>query len=228
MDCKRIVVLENQTSIINEAFRAFRTNLLYSKVNADVKSILFTSAVAGEGKSIMVANTAIALALTGKKVIILDCDLRKPVQYEIFEKKNRGLTNYISRKCTIEDIVQDTDIPNLSLIASGPPSFNPSELLDSNKTREVISVLKNQADYLIVDSPPVLPVADACILGSKMDGIILVVGAGIVRPAMAKRAKERLETANGNILGLIINRSETYLEQSGYYQYYGKVERAAN
>lgn len=218
-----------ETSVITEAYRALRTNILHSKIDREVKSILFTSAIAGEGKSVTAANTAVALAQAGKKVIILDCDLRKPVQYKIFRKENIGLTNYIYENRSITDIVQDTGFPNLLLVASGPtPSNNPAELLDSHKLPGVISWLQSRADYVIIDSPPVLPVTDACIVGSKVNGIILVIGIGLVKPAMAQRAKERLETANGNILGLIVNRSDSYIEHSGYYQYYDEVEKVAN
>ncbi|SMC97956.1 CpsD/CapB family tyrosine-protein kinase [Sporomusa malonica] len=230
MDVRTLVVNHSPKSIWAEAFRAFRTKILHSKKDSIVKSILFTSASAGEGKSVTVANTAVVLAQTGKKVIILDCDLRKPVQHEIFKKRktNRGLTNFLNGECSISDIVQDTGIPNLRLITSGPILFNPSELLDSDKVEEAIFSLKSQADYIIVDSPPVLPVTDACILGSKVDGIILVVGVGKVQPEMALRAKEHLETVNGNILGVIINRSDTFVEQSAYYHYCENVEKAAN
>ena len=230
MNDKALVVIYNPKSIWAEAFRALRTKILHSKKDSIVKSILVTSAGAGEGKSMTVANTAIVLAQTGKKVIILDCDLRKPVQHEIFKKRktNRGLTNFLNGECSIADIVQDTGIPNLQLITSGPNLLSPSELLDSDKFKEAISSLKSQADYIIVDSPPVLPVTDACILGSNVDGIILVVGVGKVQPEIALRAKEHLETVNGNILGIIINRSDICVEQSAYYHYCGNVEKAAN
>jgi len=218
----------NQTTIISEVFRTIRTNLLYSKVYRNVKSILFTSAEPGEGKSLIIRNTAVALAQTGKKVIVLDCDLRKPTQYALFKKPNKGLTNFLYQECSLADIVQDTDIPNLRLVTSGPTLRTPAELLDSSKLTEVISALKCQADYVLVDSPPVLPVTDACILGSKVDGILLVVGIGRVKPEMAQRAKEQLEEANGNILGLIINRSETYTGQRAYYHYYEEFAKAAN
>lgn len=230
MNSRILVVNHSPKSVIAEAFRAFRTKILHPKEDSVIKSILFTSAGAGEGKSVMVANTAVALAQTGKKVIIMDCDLRKPVQHEIFHKRkpHLGLTNFLSGECLLANIVQETGIPNLRVIISGPIPQNPAELLDSDKTREIISTLKSQADYIIVDSPPVLPVTDACILGPLVDGVILVVGVGRVQPEMALKAKEHLEAVKGNILGQIVNRSDTYAEQSAYYRYYGNVEKAAN
>ncbi|CQR74710.1 Tyrosine-protein kinase YwqD [Sporomusa ovata DSM 2662] len=230
MNDRTLIVNHSPKSIWAEAFRAFRTKILHSKKGSIVKSILVTSAGAGEGKSVTVANTAVVLAQTGKKVILMDCDLRKPVQHEIFKKRktNRGLTNVLNGECSISDIVQDTGIPNLQLITSGSIRFNPSELLDSDKFKETISSLKSQADYIIIDSPPVLPVTDACILGSKVDGIILVVGVGKVQPEMALKAKEHMEIVNGNILGIIINHYENFVEQSAYYHYCENVEKAAN
>ena len=216
-----------QTTIISEVFRTIRTNILYSKVYRNLQSILFTSAEPGEGKSLITRNTAIALAQTGKKVIVLDCDLRKPTQHALFRKHNKGLTSFLYQGCSLADIVQDTDIPNLRLVTSGPTPRNPAELLDSGRLTEVIAALKCQADYVLVDSPPVLPVTDACILGSKVDGILLVVGIGRVKPEMAQRAKEQLEDANGNILGLIINRSES-TKQRAYYHYYETFAKTAN
>lgn len=230
MNGRVLVVNDSPRSITAEAFRAIRTKILYSKVHGTVKSILFTSAGAGEGKSVTAANTAVALAQTGKHVIILDCDLRKPVQHVIFKKRiaHKGLTNCLLGECSLAEIILDTGIPNLRLVPSGQTPSNPSELLDSNKMKEVLATLQNQADYVIIDSPPVLPVTDASILASKVDGVILVVGIGKVQPEMALRAKEHLETANGNILGLVINRSETYLEESAYYRYYGNEKKVAN
>ncbi|WP_094603525.1 Putative tyrosine-protein kinase YveL [Sporomusa silvacetica DSM 10669] len=229
MGNRALIVNHSPKSIWAEAFRTLRTKIIYSK-SGMVKSILFTSASAGEGKSITVANTAVVLAQTNKKVIVVDCDLRKPVQYKIFKKKktSRGLTNFLTGECEIADIVQDTDIPNLRLVTSGPLLVNPSELLDSDKFKEAISSLKEQADYIIIDSPPVLAVTDSCILGSKMDGIILVVGVEKVQPEMALRAKEHLEAVDGNILGIIINRSDTFVEQNAYFHYCGNVGNVAN
>lgn len=217
-----------QTALVSEAFRAIRTKILYSKLYNNTKSILFTSAGAGEGKSMVVANTAISLAQTGKTVIILDCDLRNPSQHEYFVKPNIGLTNFLCQQRTISTLIQDTGINNLRLVTSGLASANPAELLDSSKLTEAINLLRSQADYLLIDSPPVLPVADACILGSKVDGILLVVGIGKVMPEMAQRAKAHLEEASGNLLGLIINRSEIYTEQRAYYHYYENFSKAAN
>ena len=230
MNGKSLIVHYSPKSIWAEAFRAVRTKVLYLRKGSSIKSILITSAGAGEGKSVAVANIAAVLAQTGKRVIIVDCDLRKPAQQEIFKKRKNtvGLTNFLTSDCSVVDIIQETGIPNLRLVTSGPILSNPSELLDSDRFRDALAALSSQADYIIVDSPPVLPVTDACILGSKLDGIILIVGVGKVHPEMAVKAKEHLETVNGNILGIVINRYDEFVEQSAYYHYYESEEKAAN
>jgi capsular exopolysaccharide synthesis family protein len=182
---------------------------------------MFTSSGPGEGKSTTTANTAVALAQSGKKVIIVDCDLRKPVQHKIFGKSNKGLTNILVENIPIESVLQQTQVENLYLLTSGPIPPNPSELLGGKKLVEVLDALKLQADYVIIDAPPVIAVTDACVLASKVDGVNLVIGAGIVRPEMAQKAKELLTKAKGHLLGVILNRVEIEQEHAYYYYYYG-------
>jgi len=218
---RRLIVHEEAKSPIAEAYRTLRTNLQFSKSEGKLKTIMFTSAGPGEGKSTTVANTAVALAQSGKKVILMDCDFRKPVQHKIFGKKNRGLTNVLVEEVKIEDFLQKTEIENLRILTGGPIPPNPSELLGSNKMQEVLDYLKSQADYLIIDVPPVVAVTDACVLAAKVDGITLVVNFGTIRPEIAKKAKNLLLKANGHVLGVIINRVEIEEEDSYYYYYYG-------
>lgn len=139
---RRLIVHEEAKSPIAEAYRTLRTNLQFSKSEGKLKTIMFTSAGPGEGKSTTVANTAVALAQSGKKVILMDCDLRKPVQHKIFGKKNRGLTNILVEEVKIEDFLQKTEIENLRILTGGPIPPNPSELLGSNKMQEVLDYLK--------------------------------------------------------------------------------------
>lgn len=218
---RRLIVHEEIKSPISEAYRTLRTNLQFSKSQGNLKTIMFTSAGPGEGKSTTVANTAVALAQSGKKVILMDCDLRKPVQHKIFGKKNRGLTNILVEEVKIEDFLQKTEIENLRILTGGPIPPNPSELLGSSKMQEILDYLKSQADYLIIDVPPVVAVTDACVLAAKVDGIALVVNFGAIRPEMAQKAKNLLLKANGHVLGVIINRVEIEEEDSYYYYYYG-------
>lgn len=218
---RRLIVHEDAKSPIAEAYRTLRTNIQFSKIDGELKTIMFTSTGPGEGKSTTIANAAVVLAQSGKRVILMDCDLRKPVQHKIFNKQNYGLTNILVEEIHGDRFIQDTQVENLRLLTSGPIPPNPSELLGSTKMQELIDYLKTQADYIILDTPPVIAVSDACVLASKVDGITLVVNTGTIRPEMAKKAKDLLIKANGHLLGVILNRIEIEDELSYYYYYYG-------
>lgn len=209
MNSKRDLVIQEQPhSAAAEAYRMFKAAMLFSKAEGDLKTILFTSSCFGEGKSVSAANLAIALAQSGKKTILLDCDLRRPVQHLMFGRVANGLTNIVVDELSLANGIQETEQKKLFLIPSGPIPDNPSEILGSSKMDSLLEILRKKADYLIIDSPPVLTAPDACILAAKMDGIIMVVGAGLVRPEMAQRSKEALEKAKGKLLGLMVNRSK--------------------
>lgn len=224
---RQLIVHDQPKSPIAEAFRTLRTNIQFAKIDGDLRCIMFTSAGPGEGKSTTVANTAVALAQSGKNVILMDCDLRKPVQHKIFGKRNRGVTNFLVEESDIAELIQDIDIDNLRLVASGPIPPNPSELLGSERMQELIAALKDECDILIIDAPPTIAVTDASVLASKVDGIILVIGAGTIRPDMAKKAKELLLSAHGHILGAVLNRVEIEEEHTYYYYYYGGEKKKA-
>lgn len=223
---RKLIVHEQAKSPIAEAFRTLRTNIQFAKIDGEVKTLVFTSAGPGEGKSTVTANTAVALAQSGKKIILVDCDLRKPVQHKVFGKKNKGLTNALVDDVSPMEFVQDTEIDNLQVLTSGPIPPNPSELLGSGSMIAIIEELKQHADIVILDAPPVIAVTDACVLAAKVDGVIMVIGAGIVRPEMAKQAKDLLVRAKGNIIGVVLNRVEIEEEHSYYYYYYGEKHRA--
>ena len=218
---RKLIVHEQPKSPSSEAYRTLRTNLQFAKVDGELKTIMYTSAGPAEGKSITIANTAVAIAQSGKKVILLDCDLRKPVLHKIFNRKNHGITNILVENLNIVDYIQDTDIENLRLVTSGPIPPNPSELLGSQKMADMLAFLRGQADMILIDAPPVIAVTDASVLASQVDGCTLVLGSGTVRPEMAQRAKELLTAANGKILGVILNRAEIDDEHAYYYYYYG-------
>lgn len=215
----RIVVDSYPKSTVTEAFRSFRTNLQFTKIDQELKILMFTSAGPDEGKSTVAANTGIIFANAGKKVLIIDCDLRKPVQHQIFQKHNRGLTDYLSVDCEVYSLIQHTADSNVDLLASGPVPPNPAELLGTTKIQQLFGELRKKYDYLIIDVPPVIPVTDACVLASKVDGVVLVIGAGIVRPEIANQAKELLQKARGNILGVVLNRVEIESKYASYYCY---------
>lgn len=223
---RQLIVHEDAKSPIAEAYRILRTNIQFSKVDGDLKVILFTSAGPGEGKSTTVANTAVAIAQSGKKVVIIDCDLRKPAQHKIFGKRTQGVTNILVEDHPVHELLQDTGIDNLQVLTSGPIPPNPSELLGAAKMRQIINDTRQLADIVIVDAPPTVAVTDACVLASSVDGIVLVLGAGQVRPEMAQKAKELLRNANGHILGVVLNRVEIEEEHAYYYYYYGNEKKS--
>lgn len=228
MSAKRqLIVHEQAKSPIAEAFRTLRTNLQFSKVDGDLKTVMFTSAGPGEGKSTIAANAAVAFAQSGKKVIIIDCDLRKPTQHRIFNLNKRGITNYLVEEVPLDELIQDSGIPNLHVLVSGPIPPNPSELLGSRRMADLINDFKSRCDLLIIDTSPVVAVTDASVLASKVDGVVMVIDSSEVRPEMAQKAKELLIKAKGHIIGVILNKVEIAEEHSYYYYYYGKDEKKA-
>lgn len=218
---RRLIVQEQAKSPIAEAYRTLRTNIQFSKSDGELKSIMFTSSGPGEGKSTTTANTAVALAQSGKRVILMDCDLRKPVQHKIFAKRNKGVTNALVEEINPLELLQETEVDNLLLLPSGPIPPNPSELLGTARMQQIIDFLKESCDLLIIDAPPVVAVTDASVLAAKVDGIVLVVNAGSNRPEMVQKAKELLVKAKGHILGVVLNRVEIEEEHAYYYYYYG-------
>ena len=221
---RRLIIEEEPKSAVAEAYRTFRTNLQFVQTDKPVKSVLFTSAGPGEGKSSTAANTALALAQTGKRVILIDCDLRKPVQHRVFGVDRRGLTNVLVGDLPIADALQTTRFDNLRVIASGPVPPNPSELLGSARMQTVLAELVLDADYVLVDSPPAVAMTDAALLASRVDGVVLVLEAGEIRPEMAQRARDQLQKAQGHILGVVLNRAEIEAEHAYYYYYYYSEE----
>ena len=222
---RKLIVHEQAKSPISEAYRTLRTNLQFSKIHDDLKLVMFTSSGPGEGKSTTAANTAVAMAQAGKRVLIVDCDLRKPVQHRIFGKKKDGLSNLIVESLNLDDVLQSTDVPGLSLLTSGPIPPNPSELLGSAKMDDFLAVVKERFNLVILDAPPVLAVTDACVLASKVDGIVLVIASGPVRPEIAVKAKDLLMKAKGHILGVVLNRIEIEKEHAHYYYYYSADDK---
>lgn len=222
---RRLIVHEEPKSPVAEAYRTLRTNIQYAKVDGGLQVLLFTSAGPEEGKSTVAANTAVALAQAGHRVILIDCDLRKPVQHHLFNLNKKGLTNCLVGESPAVDLLQDTEVENLRLLASGPVPPNPAELLGSVRMDAVLATLKGAADYIVLDSPPAIAVTDASVLARKADGVLLVLDADTVRPEMARKARELLENAQGVVLGVILNRIEVESEHSYYYYYYGHKDK---
>lgn len=218
----KLIAAEAPLSPVTEAFRVLRTNVQFSAVDKPLDTIMVTSPGPSEGKSITLANLAVVLAQSGHKVIVADTDLRRPVQHRIFRRDNsEGFCDAIlSNHVNVMEYVQPTDVDNLYLLAAGSLPPNPAELLGSERASHVIDVLRAQADVVLFDSPPVLVVADAAILGSRVDGVVLVNDLGNTRRAMARRAVEELQRTRVRLLGLVLNRMAPKYGGGYYYQYY--------
>ncbi|MBN1560797.1 polysaccharide biosynthesis tyrosine autokinase [candidate division KSB1 bacterium] len=203
-----------------EAYRNLRTDLQFVNVDNPIKSIMFTSATPGEGKSINSANLAISFAELGKNVLIVDCDLRKPVQHQIFQlDKKPGLTEYLARGQTVDSIVQKTAITGLKLIAAGTSPPNPAEMLDSQKMTELIAQLADLYDLIIYDTPPLIAVSDPKILAPKVGNVLLVVRAGKANYHLVKDAFSRLNKVETKVIGAVLNGVGTKKGYGYYYRY---------
>lgn len=212
----------NPKSHIAEAYRILRTNIEFSNIDKNIKTILVTSAQQNEGKSTSISNLASTFAsLENKKVLIIDCDLRNPSVHKMFGVSNLiGLTDVLTGQKDIDKCIEKTKVKNLDILKAGKIPPNPSEILQSKKMRNFMEVIKEYYDYIFIDSPPVGIVADASILAQYSDGTILLVAANEADIEAVKVAKERLEGVNANILGAILNKFEVDSSSYGYYNYY--------
>ena len=214
-------------SPVSEAYRTLRTNIRFSNIaGRELKTILMTSATPDEGKSTTISNLGVVMAQAGHRVVVCDCDFRNPTQHKIFGLPNKGLSNCVSTGGDIMELVQGTKVPNLYVLTSGPVAPNPSELLGSQNMVDIFNELKQHFDYVLVDTPPIMPVTDAAVVSGKVDGTILVVASGAVSPAVAVEAKTRLEQAGAHLLGVVLNKVDVaanshYGYGYGYYYYYG-------
>lgn len=217
-----LVTLRHPRSPISEAYRVLRTNLRFSGIENPSGALLVTSAGPTEGKTTTAANLAVAVAQSGRRVILLDCDLRRPTIDKYFGlTNNEGLSSlFLNDTTTLESVMQSTKLDTLKVITSGPIPPNPSELLDSNRMRRILDTLRSQSDLLIIDSPPVLAVADASILGARCSGALLVIDAGRTRSDVSRRAVETLGKTGTKVLGVVLNRISTRRAASDYYYYY--------
>lgn len=204
----------------DEAVRTLRTNLLFSGSN--VKVILFTSSLPGEGKSSISFSVARSLAQIGKRTVLIDADIRKSILRQCFEAEGEidGLSQYLSGQCTLEDIVLQTSDENLVLIFAGAYSPNPAELLEDDLCRRMFGTLRQEYDYIIVDTPPMANLADGAIVARNCDGAVVVIESGAVSYKLEQRVKKQLEKTGCRILGAVLNKVD--IREKGYYGKYGK------
>ncbi|CAH2714877.1 Tyrosine-protein kinase YwqD [Neobacillus rhizosphaerae] len=207
-------------SPIIEQYRLIRNNLHFSSVDHDIKTIVITSPEPSDGKSTTSANLAIVLSQHGKRVLLVDADLRKPSVHYTFNLSNKdGLTSVLTKDISLEKAICKTYLPNLDILTSGPIPPNPSELLDSKTMELLIEELKLAYEYIIFDTPPILVVTDSQNLASKCDGVVMVVSSGKTKKDRAMKAKDLLEKANSIMVGIVVNGVES--TQGKYYGYYG-------
>lgn len=201
-----LIILTEPRSAAAEAYRSLRTNLMFASVERPIETLLITSSAQSEDKSIVLANLAVTFAQAGNKTIIVDSDLRRPAQHEIWGIANeRGLTDMILQDSAMSTPpLVATDIPNLSILPSGKLPPVPSDVLSSAKMSEVIGVLRARAHYILFDAPPVLVAADAALLGAKVDGVVLTMRVGTTRRDQAARAKQTLERVHVRVLGVAL------------------------
>ncbi|MFC5531534.1 CpsD/CapB family tyrosine-protein kinase [Cohnella yongneupensis] len=212
------IIADQPRSSVSEAYRTIRANIQYSNIDEDIKTILVTSSTPGEGKTVTSTNLACAMAQNEMRTLYIDADLRKPTGHQVFGLGNRhGLTSWLLGRSQLNEVIQSTAYPGLSVITSGPIPPNPAELLGSNRIRSMLQQLKELFDIIIIDSPPVMAVADPIILGAQVDGCVLVLDTTMTKRDLALTAKLKLDKVNTRMLGVIINNKK---EKGKSYNYY--------
>ncbi|MDD3416492.1 MAG: CpsD/CapB family tyrosine-protein kinase [Lachnospiraceae bacterium] len=222
---KELIVHNSSKSPVSEAYRGIRTNIQFANVDNNIKTILMTSAAPGEGKTTTLCNVAMTMADAGHKVIIIDCDLRKPRIHKFFEISNKeGITDVLLKGEDFKNFLKGGFHPNLEIITSGKIPSNPSEILYSNAMKNLIEKIKMEYDFVFIDTPPVIAVTDAVIMSGYIDGVVLVCASGKTEVEMAKKAKEALRKVNANILGVVLNRIPVKGQKYANYYYYSNEE----
>jgi capsular exopolysaccharide synthesis family protein len=217
---EELIALREGQSPAKEGYRVLRTNLQFAAVDEPITQLMITSPSPREGKSITTANLAAAQAQAGKQVIVVDADLHRPRQHRLFKLANNvGLTTaLLEERPNPDGLLQQTAVPGLRVLTSGPLPPNPAELLGSSRMHDLLDRLQEQADIVVLDSPPATMLADAAILSTFIDGVLLVIDSGKTRQDVAKRAVEALKQVNARLVGVLLNRMPT--RGSGYYYYY--------
>jgi len=211
-----LITLTDPRSPAAEAYQSLRTNIEFSSLEHRLRSLLITCADSETDKSRAIANLAVVMAQAGDRVVIVDGDLRRPQQHEIFSLSNsQGLTDWLKEGGA--PILQETNVTGLRVLTSGPLPPNPVALLSSNRLAELLAELQNEADYILCDAPPVLAVTDAALWAGKADGVLLVVNAGRTKREQARRAKDMLEKVRAHIVGAVLINAEEDAAVAGRY-----------
>jgi len=220
------LVDEGTESTHAEAYRVLRTNLLFSRKDDKLNSLVVVSAGAGEGKSTTALNLATVFAHTGQRVLLVDSDLRRPTLHKMLRVGNNiGLTNYLLKQNALAEVIQTTSVPLLDFMASGKLPNSSMSVLGSSSMKDMIAELKQRYDFIFFDSPPILGVSDASILASEVDLVLQVIQYRRYPQPMNIRAKQMIEKVGGNFIGIVLNninvsQDESYYYYTGYYHDY--------
>jgi non-specific protein-tyrosine kinase len=214
-----LVTLSDPRSPVSEAYRTLRTNLDFAGLDQRLKTLVITSAGVGEGKSTTLANLAVVSAQAGRRVVLVDADLRRPTLHDLFGLDNeRGLTTAMMEEAALAALpLKTTGVEGLVVLTSGPLPPNPAEVMGSRRMAEVIATLAEQADQVFFDTPPVVAVTDAAVLATKVDGVLLIIGAGKTRRDVARTAVQRLQQINARLVGTVLTNAQM---GSGFTDYY--------
>lgn len=220
MSQRRQILNKNSNFIIQEAYKSLRTNIRFYVNGSECKRLCITSGAAGEGKSITLLNLAISIGESGKKVLLIDADLRRPALARLLvEKATPGLSNVLADQVEEKDAIRKEIYPNLDVLLSGEIPPNPSELIGSERMQKMIETLSAEYDYILVDTPPVGVVSDTCLVANFLDGVIMLVWQGRSRRDSVKKAVNNLQLTGAKILGYVLNGVPVERKSYNYYYY---------
>ncbi len=218
-----IMELGKQDNSTKEEYKSLRTNVSFC--GEDIRVIALTSCTPNEGKSSVAFQLACSMAEDGKKVLLIDADVRKSVlmgRHKIKAKQTKGLTHYLSGQNKLEEVICSTNVEGMYMILTGPSAPNPSALLGSENFKKMIKAVREEYDMVIVDTPPLGLVIDSAIIARECDGVILVIASEEISYKFALKVKEQLEAANARILGAVLNKVKMRKVKYGKYGKYGK------
>ncbi|PFA18419.1 tyrosine protein kinase [Bacillus cereus] len=216
---RQLIAYEQPKSSVSEQYRNIRTNIEFASVDKKIRSLIVTSANSSEGKTTTAANLAVVFAQQGKKVLLIDADLRKPALHQMLQIDNMfGLTSVLTRSKTLEACVKKTQIGSLDFLPCGPIPPNPAELLGASSMKDLLSEAYGTYDLVVFDTSPILPVTDAQIMANQCDASVLVIRSGATEKEAALKAKQALDSAQGKLLGVVLNDKE---QNGSEYYYYG-------
>jgi polysaccharide biosynthesis transport protein len=218
-----LIVHEEPTSAVSEASRGLRTNVSFMSPDKPYRTLLVTSASPSEGKTTVACCLAVAMAQAGHKVLLIDCDLRRPRLHRVFQKTNdRGVTSTLLDRASLGSAISSTEVPGLCLLSSGPACPSPAETLQSNAFNAMLEQLSAEYDRIVIDSPPIGPVTDAVILSTRVDASIMVIRAMSTTRDTALHARRALEDVRANLVGAVLNAADpSRADYPYYYRDYG-------